>query len=390
MEEKNEVVLLDENLNAVVSATQLQTPKAFEHAFAFSGHMERVQGFAKNLQGLDKENPTAEHAKIARETRLLMVKNRTSAEAVKKARKSDLLIESKLIDNLYGVIANSSQLIEDEYARIEKHAEIQEAARKKELFETRAALLSGLCEPDMYPLDIMSDEAFENLLHGLKLAKKDKEEKARKAEEERIEKERLEAEEQERIREQNEILRKEKEEADRLAEIKRLETEKALKEAQEKLAAERKAAEEKAAREKAAADLLAKQEQDRHDAILKAEREKAAKEKAEADAKLKKEQEEKAALLAQVKAKEEAEKKAEKERQELIAKTERERIAAEKKAAKAPDKEKLQKYLSMQEVGWILTKRPEKLGEEAAAVLADIEAKYEAFKAWAEKQIENM
>lgn len=386
MEENTEVVLLDENLNAVVSATQLQTPKAFEHAFAFSGHMEKVQELAKGLQGLDKENPTEEHAKIARESRLVLVRNRTSAEAVKKLRKSDLLIESKLIDNLYGVIANSSQLIEDEYARIEKHAEIQEAARKKELFDTRAVLLSGLCEPSMYPLDIMGDEAFDNLLNGLRLAKVDKEEKARKAEEERIERERLEAEEQERIREQNEVLRKEKEEADRIAEIKRIETEKALKEAQDKLAAERKASEEKAAKEKAAADLLAKQEQERHDAILKAEREKAAKAKAEQDAKLKKEQEEKAELLAKVKAKEEADKKAEKERQELIEKTERERIAAEKKAAKAPDKVKLKIYVS----SFTSAQYPEKLGEEAFAVLADIEAKYTAFKAWAEKQIENM
>ncbi len=387
MEEiKNEVVLLDENLNAVVTATKLQTPKAFEHAFAFAGHMERFQDLAKNLQGLDKENPTEEHAKIARENRLAMVKNRTSAEAVKKDRKSDLLTESKLIDNLYGVIENSSQLIEAEYARIEKHAELQEAARKKELADTRAKLLTGLCEPSMYPLDIMNEEAFNNLLNGLKLAKIDKEEKAKKAEADRIEKIRLEAEEQERIREQNEVLRKEKEEAEAAAEALRIQHEKALKEAQDKLAAERKSAEEKAAKEKAAADLLAKQEQERHDAILKAEREKAAKAKSEQDAKLKKEREEKAELEAKIKAKEEADKKAAKERQELIAKTERERIAAEKKAAKAPDKSKLKIYVS----SFTSAQKPEKLGDDAAAVLADIDAKYKAFLAWAETRIENL
>jgi hypothetical protein len=101
-----ELVIAPE-LTKVISESQLiELPKATQHALAFAPNMNKVVELSKALTTMDKENPSETDAKVARIERLALVKNRTAAGKIKDERKSGLLTEGKLVDNLYGVVKN--------------------------------------------------------------------------------------------------------------------------------------------------------------------------------------------------------------------------------------------------------------------------------------------
>jgi len=335
-ETQTEVAVINPELNQVVESSKVEISKAHQHAIAFAPAMQKVNELSKYLSTLNKESPSAEDCKMARINRLALVKNRTGAEAIKDERKSNLLVESKLIDNLYGVIKNTSLLIEGQYEQVEKFAELKEKERKEKLRAERLELLREYSEtPEMFPLGEMTDKAFDDLLSGLKLARKAKLDAELKMQEAFREKERIDNLHNERKNsilndwqflpdsrknanfgeltdeqwqlELSEISHLKKQYAAEQEKV-RLENEKLKKAAESKekeMAKEREAA----AKAKAIADAQAKAEKDKYDALVEAERKKAAKVKADADAKLLIEKQGREKLEAELKAKQAEEEK---------------------------------------------------------------------------------
>ena len=268
--------------------------------------------------------------KDAREMRLALKAIRVGGEKSKTALKSDILTMGRAIDGVYNLLLASIQPLERHLEEQEKFAErLAEQERQRRLAERTEALQPYLeSGPAVPALDVMTDTQWEKYLADAKLLHAAKIEAAKRADAERIAKEQAEAAERERLRIENERLR-----AEAIA-------------AEANAKAEREAAERELAR-------------------IKAEQEAAAKKEREAREKLERE-------LAAKKAEEEAKAKAE--------------AAAAKKAAAAPDKTKLLTIAATVRAIYF----PTVSTPEAAAVLADIEAKRESFAKWIEAQISNL
>lgn len=321
-------------------------------------YFEQLAEIKEQSTKIDFANPTQLDESIARELRLKTVKIRTGSEALKNERKKVHLLRGNLEQDSWNLIKSTCLLSEETFAQVEKASERKEAARKAQLKSERQDLLKPYTEQsDIYPLGEMSQDAFDDLLNGMKLAHEAKIEAFRKAEEERIAKEKAEAEERERIRVENERLKAEaiQKEKERQAEIAKAE-------------AERKAIEEKAQKERKALEAKAKAERELAEAKLKKERE--ANEKLQAEIKAKADAEEKAKREAEAKEKAEYEAK----------------IIAEKKAALAPDKVKLTLWLELLTMPNI----PTGLSNESGTIGLEISNKFDSFKQWANKRIEEL
>lgn len=262
----------------------------------------------------------------AKELRLKYVKVRTGTAEIHKSAKAYYLNGGRFVDGWKNAQAFASQEKEQVLEKIEKHFENLEKERKEKLKADRLLLIADICEtPEMYPLAEMSESAFNQLLDGLKLAKQQKEEAEKRAEEERIAKEKAEKEEQERIRLENEKLKKEAEQK-----------EKELSAERERIEKEREAERQKQAK------ILAEQKAEA-DRLAKIEAEKQAKIQAELNAKAEAERKERQRIEKELAHKKELELQAkEKAEAELKAKQ-----LAEKKAANAPDKNKLIAFSKM-------------------------------------------
>lgn len=297
-------------------------------------------------QKINFDNPSKLDEDIARELRLTTVKIRTGAEKLKEERKKMYLLRGNLEQASYNLIAASCKLTEEVFYNVEKAREIAEKKRQESIRKEREEKLSPYTEDVViYPLGLMKEEEFQALYMSLRTAHEQKIEAERKAEEERIAKEKAEAEERERIRKENELLKKQAEEKERLAVIER----------------------------KKQAEILA--EQKRKSEI----------EKAKLEEKARKEREERERLEKQIKAKKEAEDLAQKQAQEKAIKEEKERAEALKTALKAPDKEKLNKWIDDIYIGFTPA-----VGGDAHKVACQIQDKFSGFKRWAKEQIENL
>jgi len=294
--------------------------------------------------------------KEAREMRLALKGVRIGGEKSKTALKSDILTMGRAIDGVYNLLLAAIQPLERHLEEQEKFAErLAEQERQRRLTERTEALQPYLEAGQAVPaLDVMTDDQFAKYLDDAKLLRAAKIEAAKKAEAERIAREQAEAAERERLRIENERLRAEAAEREAKAKAEREAAEKAQREAAEKARKEREAIEAKAKAEREAAE--------RELARIKAESEAAAAKESGLRAKLE-------AELAAKRAAEAAKAKAE--------------AAAAKKAAAAPDKTKLLTIAaSVRAITFPTVSTPE-----AAAVLADIEAKRESFAKWIEQQI---
>jgi colicin import membrane protein len=302
---------------------------------------------------------------VARRIRLETVKIRTGCDKKRRELKADILVRGKAIDGLCSLVEMSATSLENQMEDIEKEAERKEAARIKALAEDRARKLRQYCDPSLYDLGRMTEQAFDGLLDGQRLSAEKREADriaAEQAEAERIAKAKADAEESE---------RKRQEELAAAKESARVAQEQAKAEAVARAKAEAEAAEQaRIAREQAA------EEKRKADAVLAAERASRAKAEAEAAAKAKADAEEMKRQRDELfaKAKAEADRAAAEKRksEEAIAAerqrvAELERIASEKaeaeaaakakaeaeaaeekrKAAAAPDAEKIRQFADM-------------------------------------------
>ena len=327
-------VITPEEFTPVIATSGIE--KVTTYAAMFVPFLQTVKELSQKAATIKKVEPDATDAKLAREIRLAMVKNRTATGKQKDLGKANLLAETNLIQSLHNVVINTSTLIESELEAVEKYAENKEKERKQLLQKRRAEQLSQyIADCSLYDLANMTDEVFANLLESQRLLHEQKIAEAARLEAERIEREAEELRQREAQRIENERLKKElaEKEAAIIAERKQQEElqRKQAAEQQAKLDAERKE------REKIVAELKAKQ--------LEEERLRKEKEAAE-----------KAAAL------------------------------AAKKAAAAPDKKKIESALN--NLPAIVF--GELKSAEAVAVANEINAKFAAFKSWALTQTTNL
>lgn len=313
MKTENTELVKNGELQDLVVNSGLELTKAEDHAKAFHPSLAELSELSRPLAKLDRENPTKEHAKIARENRLKIVKVRTGAKEIKDERKKILLIEGNFIQKAFNFIESACELTEAEYEAIEKHEANLEKKRKAELAESRKEkLLPFNVDTTYLPLSEMSEDVFtellcnSELLHNAKIAKAEREEAERLESERLAEEERVAKEESARI--ENERIRKENE---------------ALKAEQERKETELKAERERIATEAAERERLAQIE---------------AEKQAKINAKLKAENDR---IAAELKARQEAEERALEEEKKRIAQIEADKKAKAKAAATAPDKVKV-------------------------------------------------
>ena len=325
-------VIIPEQLNKIAEQEHI-LPATRETLI--SSYSSAQQAIAKVLSVskdvTDGEDPDQrEHARVYR---LKIKASRTSVEATRKDLKAEALRYGKAVDGMANVIKFIAQQEEERLEQIEKHEELKEQARKNALAADRREQLTTLGAPEStLDLGSMPDADWELILEGARLSKQRKEEEERKAEEARVAQAKAEAEERERLRKEAEKA-KAKLAAEREAQAK----------AQAEAAAKAKA--EAAAKAKVQAerlqsvravdpktnvtgiDFASMSSEHFQEFLSKTEKNRKDREKLKA---------------AQAKAKElEKQRKAEaEEARKAVA----ERIAEEEAKAKAPDKEKLQRY----------------------------------------------
>jgi len=297
---------------------------------------------------LDIDDPAT--AKRAAELRKLVKANRTKGiENWHKVNKEFYLRGGQFVDAIKRKEVAENERMEEVLEQIEKRQEILEKERLAKLQTLRVSLLTEYVEnAEQMALSTMQDDVWDAFYNAKKKEFEERKEAERLAEIARIEKEKAEEAERERIRLENERLKAE-------AEAREKEIAAERKKQEESLAQQRRIAEEAERKAKAEADKL----------------------KREAEEKLKAEQEAKAKIEAELKAKKEAEERAEKER---LAAEEKARKDAEK-LAKAPIKKQLHIWVASFTLPEIALENQTK---------TEIAAKFESFKDWATKQVENI
>lgn len=313
----SELTIIEQpELLSIVKKSKIELSKAEKYAAGYAPLMGEVISQTTIIKGLDKTNPV--HASVAKRASLDLGKILSRATDKKKEDKELLLLETRHIDNLFGLVETTGRLGQKDAKDIYEYADRIEQERLLKLESCRKALLTPYGPINQFvDLKLMDEETFNAYLAKEKLAFDAKIEAEAKAEKQRIadekkaiaeqkSKDRAEALERERIRKENEELKK-------------------ANEAKEKeLAAER----EKIAKENAERDRLAKIESDKQ-AKIQAEL-KAENDRINAELQAKKEQEEK-------------EHEAEKLR---IQNESSERIAKEKAAKLAPEREKVKTFFT--------------------------------------------
>jgi len=341
----------------------LEVIKAEEIQNAFTPKIIEREALYQIYSQLITQEITVESCKEAGDLRKKLAKVRTAISDVHKTEKAYSLAYGRYVDALKNKNTLPIEQMEEKLSEMEKFFENIERERILQLKSDRAALLSKYTEPSLFQLGEMSQEAFDQLLNGQKLAFEAKVEADKKAEAERVEAERIDKAEREQIRIDNERLKLEALTKDkRNLELRpfvvfirdynkliSLPENEYLKEFEEI---------------KKGADL--QWEFERKEAIRKDEEADARERElqAERDAREKLESENKARIESEAK--------------------ERKRIEAEnKKAAAAPDRVKLILWINSMNAGLVEISDPE-----LSAIGADILNKFNSFKVWALKQLE--
>lgn len=298
---------------------------------SYQPFIEQLADVQEQAKKIDFENPAEIDETIARELRLKTVKIRTGSEKLKEDRKRGYILRGNLEQAAYNLIAASCKVTEDALVNVEKAREIAAARIKESLKLERSEKLAQYVENvAIFPLGEMSQADFDTLYIGAKAQHEAKIEAEKKAEADRLAKIEADRIEQERIKAENEKLQ---------AELKELE-EREIKVQQEAYR-----------REKVVRLALEKTKKEAAD--LKAAEEKRLKELADAE-------------IAEAKA----------------------RAAEFKRLAKAPEKEKLQRWINCCKFTEDIDHS--KLSEGADNVAENIIQKFAAFKKWANEQVEGM
>jgi hypothetical protein len=419
-------ILSVESINGLSTITRNQILEAFQ---PFAAQFDEWEAKANQIQVTDVSQ--TDLMKAARESRLALVKVRTSADKVRKELKADATLYNKVVQDIYNKFEAKISAIEEHLEKQEKFKELIEAQERQAKIAQRMDIVKDFPAVTSEMVINLSDEMFETFVGGLKAQK----EAAEKAEQERIAQEKREQEirnihagrkeilmaeglwqhmsdeskeqnfgtltndewntfvkvvesvkatyeaEQEKVRLENERLKKEAEEA----ETKRIEQarQRTIRTSQLSQCGYTHHSDVAELTESEFETLLADRK-----AIYEAKEqerlalEKAAADKAEAERiereKVEAENKRLADELAQ-KQKEESERKAEADRLEKA------RIAAEKKAQKAPDAIKVKEAIQSLSMPELSLK-----SEESVKAYAEITSKFESFKSWANQIAENI
>jgi len=300
-------------LQLIVKENKLPEDKTKSLLASFGGYFNKAHEVVKEAMQISVTDETQGDLMLkAREARLSLKDIRVEAEKTRVTLKEQSLREGRAIDGINNIIKALIVPAEEYLEKQEKFAEFKEKERLAKRNAERIAKLSLFVEDvTLFNLEGMSDDAFEKLLAGYKIAYEAQKAAEKKAEEEKIAKEKAEAKENKRIRLENEALK-----------------------------------------------LAAEEKQKKIDEENKIREEKLAKERAEQEEKLKKEREEKEKLERQIreqKLADEAKKRAEEElkRKELL----------------APDKEKLLSLADRMD----LVKLPVVESREAGMIIKEVE-----------------
>jgi len=237
---------LSNELAVVVQETGLEQSKVEKLMTSFGDSFKNAKHIAREAKAIvvTDDNQVDEMTK-AREYRLSLRTIRIDVEKTRKALKEQSLREGRAIDGLANVIKALVVPVEEHLEKQEKFLELKLQAEADAKYDKRVAQLQPYIEDlSVYSLREMTDEAFNNLLEGAKLAHAKQVEATKKAEAERLAKEEEERKEQERIRKENIKLKAEAEEREKKAEEQRKAQEakeaKLKQEQEAKLEAERK------------------------------------------------------------------------------------------------------------------------------------------------------
>lgn len=230
-----------------------------ETAISIRQHFEAFETQAREWKEKAESLVVTDASQVAEmqqagEARKALKSIRIAVDKKHKELKEDALRKGQLLDSIKRTLTGLIVPIEEHLERQEKFVEIQEQERIKKLEAERIELLTPYFDPialKALGLGGMSDDAFNNLLEGQRLAHESKIREQERIEKERIDAEKRKAEEERKLREENERLIKEREKQE--AKLKkereerlRLEREQREREEQEeadrkaKLAAERK------------------------------------------------------------------------------------------------------------------------------------------------------
>lgn len=205
--------------------------------------------------------------KMAREARLALREIRINADKLRKQLKEDSLRYGRAVQGVYNVIESVISPIEKHLETQEKFREIFEAEQREKLRLEREELVKDVRQYVIANINLgeITEDDFQLLWNGAKMQKQAAEIEAKRLEAERNAIAEAEAQERERLRLENERLKVEAEaqEQARRAELDRLEMEMRaanIKAAQERKEAEARAAEAQREAERLAAELRAKQE----------------------------------------------------------------------------------------------------------------------------------
>jgi hypothetical protein len=312
----------------------LENDKAVEVESAFAPVIVERDALLEVYQTILTSEMSEQLTEDAHQLRLKLVKVRTSTDKVHRVQKAFYLAGGRFVDAWKTRNNTVIEQMEERLSEIENYYINIEKECIEKLRIERMGLLSEVSDtPELFQVELMTEQAFNSLLEGQKLAKQARIAAEKKAEEDRLAEIEAERIENERIRKENERLQAESESKEKQIESER-------KSAAAKLKAEQDSAE--AARLKAQAEA---------EAVLKVEREKAQKLADELAAK----------QAAELKAKQDAELSA-------------------KKAAAAPLKAKV--------TVWIDSLTMPEMGDDKT--VTDIRTKFEGFKSWAKTQLINL
>jgi colicin import membrane protein len=360
-------IIIPPKIQDVIKTSGLELTKAQNYAKNYLPFIVEIQEKIDIVNTLVKGE--IGDVEKARRVRLDISKINTKLKDQKAKDKESLLVETRYIDKLYNTIDDAAKETQGKAKEIEDHFDNLERERLAKLKADRTELLSKFEVENLESLNLetMSEDVFDSFLKGCEtkfLAKKEEELRLQKEKEEADKLKAVHEERKNQLLDYWSLLTDEIKELD-FSSISGEIFEKVLAKAV-RLKADKDAEVEKqrVENERIKAELEVKQKIAED---LKKEADKIAAENA---AKLKAEQDKLAKIEAEIKAKKDAEEKAEKEK-----------LKKEKELAKSPIKKQLKAWVDTFELTPFATKN------ETAQLIFD---KFEAFKVWAEKEIEKI
>lgn len=215
-----------QELQVIVQQNSLQPATAQSLQSSFAPIFAQARGVIEKSRGIVVTDTTQKlEMKMARACRLELKGIRVAGDKLRKELKDESLRVGRAIDGFNSILLHIVETEEKRLQAQEDFVEFKEAQRKAALKADREKVLAAIqVDPALYQLSDMSEETFQQLVEGTKLARAAEAERRRKEEADRIEREAKAAAEQERIRQENERLKREaaeKAEADKLAKEKR-------------------------------------------------------------------------------------------------------------------------------------------------------------------------